>query len=131
MIMSVSVSQSSRVSWIYCSTYILPQIQELTLIRLTLNPEASRLCGKAVSSMTKLTSLKLCNMTIDDGFFQVLSESTSTSMVRIYALLPRIQTHHQSTYNTVHDINYFSLNWIVIKCAKSKITIFRWKYIVI
>ena len=79
----------------------------MTLSELTLNPEASRLCGKAVSSMTKLTSLHLEDMTIDDGFFQVLSETTSTYMVRIYSL-PRIQTHQQSTHNILY-INYFSL----------------------
>ena len=49
------------------------------------HPEASRLCGKGVSSMTKLKSLDLCDMTFDDGFF--LSESSSTSMVRTVSML--------------------------------------------
>ena len=77
----------------YFSIHILPQIHQLTLIRLTLSPEASRLCGKAVSSMTKLKSLDLCDMTFNDGFFQVLSESTSTSMVRTVSMFLHAYKH--------------------------------------
>ena len=63
---------------------------------MSLGPEASQLCARGVFTMTKLQILKIINVTLDDGFFSVMSQLASQSKVKpIFCLYPTSKSHIQ------------------------------------
>ena len=64
------------------------QIEELALRLMHLDGEASEQCARGVFTMTKLRALALDEMTLDDKFFSVMSNSASQSQVDLSLLSP-------------------------------------------